>query len=357
MSRHKFKGEVTLEGVSASTGNALVVTNSTPVTQLTVANQGRVTLSQDLSAPTQTNGTAVISVGTNNASLVLAPNGTGAIMASIPDGGAGGNVRGNYAVDLQTVRNANTQVASGSNSVILGGAFNTASNIYCIAGGYSSIASASGAIALGGSTNIAGPSVSGLYAVGIGGGFNVIGAAASSVIGGYAGRTYLQSQQACSSGGFVAPSDGQRSTINLIRSINGTAQTELTLDGSAPAASSRAILNRASPGPTNARAWRAQIDVIAIVQTAGAGGLVLGETFIGSYFLGIKNIGGTTSLIGSGVTTAFEEWDTNMATAAVVITADDTNDCLKVEFKPSNLADGNTVTRVVATAYLTEVGY
>jgi hypothetical protein len=71
-----------------------------------------------------------------NSSLVLTPKGTGAfILGPKPAGTAStGNARGNYAVDLQTDRNAATQVASGNNSVICGGVRNTAAGLQSFIG-------------------------------------------------------------------------------------------------------------------------------------------------------------------------------------------------------------------------------
>lgn len=113
--------------------------------------------------------TAVAS--TTNADFVVRPKGTGAIIAAIPDGTAtGGNKRGANAVDLQTTRNQPTYVASGSQSVVLGGYgnkatgsndttlggyFNTAQGSYSVASGFSNTATGTGSFA-GGSSSTAG---------------------------------------------------------------------------------------------------------------------------------------------------------------------------------------------------------
>lgn len=58
----------------------------------------------------------------------IRPKGTGAITAAIPDGTVtGGNARGQYAVDLQMVRNNANQVAATSFGIILGGERNSIS--------------------------------------------------------------------------------------------------------------------------------------------------------------------------------------------------------------------------------------
>lgn len=82
--------------------------------------QERVTIESDSTATTQS--VAVIESTSTNAGIVLKPNGTGAIMAQVPDGTAvGGDARGQYAVDLQMVRSSADQVASSPYSVLLGG--------------------------------------------------------------------------------------------------------------------------------------------------------------------------------------------------------------------------------------------
>lgn len=72
----------------------------------------------------------------SNVDAALIPKGTGALLASIPDGAAtGGDKRGSYAVDWQLIRSATTQVASGTRSTISGGADNSASAGYSTVGG------------------------------------------------------------------------------------------------------------------------------------------------------------------------------------------------------------------------------
>ena len=62
--------------------------------------------------------------------FAIRPKGTGAIIASCPDATAvGGNARGQYAVDLQIIRAAANQVASGDYSAILGGRNNSTNSL------------------------------------------------------------------------------------------------------------------------------------------------------------------------------------------------------------------------------------
>lgn len=61
-----------------------------------------------------------------NVNAAIVPKGTGAILAAVPDGTAtGGNARGTYAVDLQLLRTAATQVSGSTGSTIGGGYRNT----------------------------------------------------------------------------------------------------------------------------------------------------------------------------------------------------------------------------------------
>jgi hypothetical protein len=84
----------------------------------------RVGITSDSSVTTQTS--SIIQATTTNANLVIAPNGTGALVASIPDGTAtGGNARGINAVDLQRSRVLATEVAQGNYAFIGSGHRNT----------------------------------------------------------------------------------------------------------------------------------------------------------------------------------------------------------------------------------------
>jgi len=89
--------------------------------------------------------TGVKFLATNTATdvdFIISPKGAGAILAQQPDGTvAGGNNRGDYAIDFQMVRDGEAQVASGTGAIILGGANN-------ISSGY-------GSVVLGGGVNIA----------------------------------------------------------------------------------------------------------------------------------------------------------------------------------------------------------
>lgn len=112
----------------------------------------------------------VVSFTASNAAThvdaAIIPKGAnGALLAEIPDNtAAGGNKRGDYAVDWQRTRGSAAAVASGIGSVIGGGENNTASGVYStVAGGIQNAASGIRTF-----TSGSGNTASGSYATAIG---------------------------------------------------------------------------------------------------------------------------------------------------------------------------------------------
>jgi hypothetical protein len=100
--------------------------------------------------------------------------------------------------------------------------------------------------------------------------------------------------------------------------------------------------------------------LVAIVTTQGNGttdSVAVGKSFIGNYAVGIKRIGSNTSLVGAVQDLHAPQYDSGMSTCAVTIDADDTNEALRIRFTPPTGAGSTTVMRVLATVYLTEIGY
>lgn len=169
----------------------------------------RLGIESDSTVTTQTS--AVIQATTTNANLVLNPNGTGAIVASIPDGTAtGGNARGSNAVDLQLSRALNTQVASGTASTIAGGANNIASGIASVvSGGGTSIASGNYSTVAGGANNIA----SAVNSTVGGGQVNTSSAYASTVSGGYSNTASINYSTVCGGQSNIASTNTHATVI------------------------------------------------------------------------------------------------------------------------------------------------
>lgn len=275
----------------------------------------------------ETNYVQANSSGTN-VNVGLIPKGTGAIVADIPDAtSAGGNARGQQALDLQFNRSAATEVASGTESAIVSGQQNTASGTRATAiGAFQSTAS-------------------GQYAW-VQGNANTASADYTSAIGnGALAADY--GQEARSSGTLSAAGDAQVSRMVMRNAITGTGSADLFANGT----------NQRCRVPIG-RAFNFAVQVVATCKTVGNGvGISTAETFVGSYVGGIKNNGGETALVGTVQSLFTAQADTGMSTSAVAITADNTNDALTISFTPPSTAGSTTVINVVATVTYTQVGF
>jgi hypothetical protein len=184
----------------------------------------RLGIRSDSSVTTQVS--SVIQATTTNANLVIAPNGTGALVASIPDGtSTGGNARGANAVDLQQSRSGAGQVASSNYSFVGGGQNNsTASGDHyqVVVGGLSNSINASGHSFIGGgqSNSIATGSGSG-WSVVTGGRGNVASSQYATVSGG-------QSNTNSSYGGFIGGGFSNAASNNFQTISGGESNTAST---------------------------------------------------------------------------------------------------------------------------------
>jgi hypothetical protein len=288
--------------------------------------------------------------GTTNVSVSIKPKGTGAFCLSAPDGTAtGGNIRGANAVDLQTARTAATQVASGPYSFAAGyratasgpdggaaaigdnviasgsrafacghqtqatGNFSFASNLNSIASGTQSFA-ASGTASGTGSVCLAGATTaSGANSIARGDG-SVAAADLSSASGSYA-RSYRYAEHAFGNGFFSAGGDRQASKFVLANRTTNATPTTLFLDGS-----SLRLSLAATPGSAG-RVASYIVQVLGVKSDGSACAVYVRR-------VAIKNVGGTTSLVGS-VETIGTDIEDNPSTD-IAITADNTNDALQI---------------------------
>jgi hypothetical protein len=157
-----------------------------------------------------------------NVDLSLAPKGTGALTAAIADStSAGGNKRGTRAVDWQTERTANTQVAAGIGNVIGGGRQNTTSGTYStIAGGTANTATGNQSTIAGGQSNTASNS----YGF-VGGGLSNSAPGAYQTIGGG------QSNSMSSGFSYGAIAGGQSNQVNASNGFVGGGQNNISSGG------------------------------------------------------------------------------------------------------------------------------
>ena len=216
---------------------------------------------------------------------------------------------------------------TGTKAALVGGNNNQATGLYSVViGGDGSKAQAQGAVAMAGT---------GVQA----------GASSSLATGSYS-ATYLSGQVAMAGGTLDGQGTTQSSIYNMYQSITGTTITEVTNPG-------RAILSGVS---NNNRSWALRLQIIASVNTVGNGTCSVGDTYMATYFVGIKRQSNTMSLIGTP-TLIGSLTDANMSTSVITISADNTNKSLKVEYTPPSTAGTTTNIRVVVTMYISEIAW
>jgi hypothetical protein len=248
---------------------------------------------------------------------------------------AGGNRRGNGAVDLQMYRNAAADVASGEGALLgpgyagrASGAYSAAiacydtqstgnysfaaqrssvaSSQYATAIGYLNIAQTSDvAAAIGGQQNISSGARSGIF----GGQQNQANASYSGTLAGIQALANRYGMHAHSAGQFSAVGDAQRARFVMRNKTTTNSAVELFLDGSA----TRLTIPSGK----------------YLTGTINIAGIKSDGTAAASYIrqFSIKNVAGTTSLVGTVNTIGTDE----AASTSISITANDTNDALKVE--------------------------
>jgi hypothetical protein len=256
--------------------------------------------------------------GTTNVSVSIKPKGSGAFCVSAPDGTAtGGNVRGANAVDLQRNRFAAADVASGSESFVGSGIGNRATGTYsAVPGGSSNNVSGQSGCALN-EQNV----VSGRAALAVNGA-NTASANSSQAAGTYALADRV-GMDAFAGGRFAATGDGQ--IVRFCLGGKTTSATPVTLrmtsiasgDGSGDYTSGSAVRLTIPSGKVLSAMCR-----ICGIKSDGSA--------VANYVrrVVIKNVGGTTSMVGSVETIGTDIEDN--ASTDVTITADNTNDALDI---------------------------
>ena len=318
-------------GSTGSTDNAILRADSTGGSTLQAASW--IAPDNYTASPNATvNVCALEATGaTTNVAVAIVPQGSGAVMCSVPDGTAtGGNARGANAIDLQAYRTAANQVASGSYSTVVGSAcratgnnstaignqsqatalFATAVGCDAISAGYGAafgydVDAGNTAVAVGAQS-----SASGYASVSLGNGCSA--SQWGSVATGFVSQANRVGMRAHSHDRFAASGDSQRvdfaiyakttsatpKTMLLGQTYNTTAQ--LTIPSGKILHVTVHVIGSKSDG-----------SAIAIYQRQVA----------------IANVGGTTSLVGSVNTLGSD----TAAGTSLSITADNTNGALDVQ--------------------------
>ncbi len=256
--------------------------------------------------------------GTTNVSVSIVPKGTGSFSLQVPDGTAtGGNARGAYAVDLQKQRSSASQVASGENSFCIGGN-NTASGESGFAIGTNGASTGLKSFSMGQFATASGNysfafgavvTASGFGAFAFGGD-SVSSGTGSIAFGSSAGATKV-GMFAHAAGRFSSTGDSQYVRFVARKKTTDATATTLMLDGSA----TRLTL-------TSGKILFADILISGIKSDGSAASCYKRK-------VAIKNVGGTTSLVGTVETIGIDIEDN--ASTDVAITADNTNDALQID--------------------------
>jgi hypothetical protein len=245
-------------------------------------------------------------------------------VASVELAFIGGGAENNASGVRSVIGGGQGNNAIGEYSTIIGGQGNTTTGVGSVAMGTGTIAQGSRSIALGG-----GVGASGDYSVAMGGFGNAMGNFSQSSGLNAAATKYGQS--AHGSGAFGVIGDAQRSEYVLRNSTSDATVTNVYLDG----------ISAALTIPSNT-VFTFVADITALSSTGDAGSYQIKGA--------IKNIGGTTSIVGSITVTVNAEDQASWDVSAV---ADDGGDALVIQVQ----GDDATEIRWVASVRSTEVTY
>jgi hypothetical protein len=318
-------------GSTGSTDNAILRADGTGGSTLQAASW--IVPDNYTTSPNATVNVCVLEAtgATTNVAVAIVPKGTGAVMFSVPDGTAtGGDARGANAIDLQAYRTAASQVASAIQSTAVGNS-NRASGSYSAAVGSGCQATGLFATAVGSDATAAQYGAALGYDVDAGNMAVVVGAQSSA--SGYAsvalGNGCVASQWGAVATGFVAKADrvGMRAHSHDRFAASGDSQrVDFGLYAKTTDATPQTMLLGKTYNTT------AQL-TIASGKILHATVQVIGSKSDGSAIaiyqrqVAIANVGGTTALVGSVNTIGSD----TAASTSLSITADNTNDSLKIE--------------------------
>lgn len=273
----------------------------------------------DATTSTQANVAIKNNHSETNSAIVLTPKGNGAfIVGPKPDGTTtGGNARGQYAVDLQPHDSTNTrgnanQVASGNYSFAAGqkskatsdysvaiGLENTSSGSASVAIGYLCNSSASQSVAMGSSCTASG---GGSFAVGS-------ACTASSTYSIALSHFAIANRPSMLSVGSYGFGSGNAPYQHILASASGRTTTN-------------SAVNVANFAVASTKALNVFLHILGVSETTPT-------MTVASYTrrLTIENSNGTTAIVGSIDTIGTDQ----AAGTSISVTADDTNDRLKIE--------------------------
>ena len=361
------KGTLAVKGLSTTSATrSLQLMDSNGDTRFAVLDNGMLEIGKQTNAATQ--NTAVINAAGADADIGLAlmPKGNGAITAQVPDGTVtGGNARGQYAVDLQMVRTANTQVASGLYSTVAGGYSNTASGeSSTVAGGYSNMASGHTSTVAGGRGNWA----SGTYST-VAGGFNNTASGqhsfatntenyatgiASSAFGRQA-KAYMYGQHSIGVNvGINTFGHGQATMLPMAQNSTGT--SDFFVKAGHNFAAGEGTGDNFNPDGTN-RIIRATLQVAIVCNDKGnSGTLTTGDAYTSDITFAVQKVSNNISILGT-VDEEKVKASAAMSSLVINVSADNATKEVKIKVTPPSSTGSTTRYRAVATLRCTEVAW
>ena len=261
----------------------------------------------------------------------------------IPDGGlAGGNARGVGAVDLQTVRNAATQVASGANSFAAGG---TSAHGGCTASGTTAIAMGANAVASNSQSVCIGTNAisSGAQSVALGLSATASGNQSFAVQGGTASASFAVAIGAGTASALSAQSYGQgaasRTLVNSIqwamttRAASGDRNVRLILLCAVTTNATATVLTTNGSAEATTNTWVLPNNCTGLFQGWIVARNTANNDSIGWKFEGMVSRDGTAAsvaLLGTATPATVGTGDAGMSTCALAVGVNTTNGSLIV---------------------------
>jgi hypothetical protein len=282
-------------GLVTTTNYYVINVSGTSFQVSTSVGGGASLFTTDITAGTLVNGHSVstnVTLSENttatNSDLVLTPKGTGALIAGPkPDGTAtGGNARGANAIDLQTSRLSASQVASGTNAVVIGAQNTASTNLF-------------GSVAIGYQCEAA-------QGVALGRGSRVTSSLAGTAIGwnSLADRPMF----AHATGLFISSGDAQRARFVLRCKTTTNAAVEMALDGATTYL-----------GIPSGKVIACTINISGVKSDGSAV-----AHYVRQY--AVKNVGGTSSEVYAPVTIGTD----NAAGTVIALSANNGDDTLRI---------------------------
>ena len=361
------KGTLAVKGLSTTSATrSLQLMDSNGDTRFAVLDNGMLEIGKQTNAATQNTAVIKAAGADANIGLALMPKGNGAITAQVPDGTVtGGNARGQYAVDLQMVRNANTQVASGYSSTVAGGYNNTASNTYStVAGGKDNMASANFSTVAGGWGNTASGAIST-----VAGGYNNTASGqhsfatnsenfatglASSAFGRQA-KAYMYGQHSIGVNvGINTFGHGQATMLPMAQNSTGT--SDFFVKAGHNFAGGEGTGDNFNPDGTN-RIIRATLQVAIVCNDKGnSGTLTTGDAYTSDITFAVQKVSNNISILGT-VDEEKVKASAAMSSLVINVSADNATKEVKIKVTPPSGTGSTTKFRAVATLRCTEVAW